>query len=70
MERELPKWCKEAKTAMIWKNLSYDDLAQHVGFTRQYVSSVLNGRVYSEKAVKKISDFLNINDNYCEAGRT
>ena len=30
---------------------------------RSYVSSILNGRVYSAPAVKKISDYLGIADS-------
>ena len=44
MKRILPKWCKDAKKAMIDKDMSVDDLAKETGRTRVYISAVLNGR--------------------------
>lgn len=60
MKRKIPRWCKEAKTAMIWKDMDYEDVAAATGFTRQYVSTILNGRAVSAPAVKRISDVLGI----------
>ncbi len=62
MAAKLPDWCKNAKIAMIEQDLSVNDLADKLGMARPYVSSIVNGRVYSENAVKKISDSLNIPD--------
>lgn len=56
----LPDWCKNAKIAMIEQDLTISQLADRTGMARPYVSSIVNGRVFSENAVGKICDFLNI----------
>ena len=63
MKKKIPRWCKEAKTAMIWKELSYADIAAETGYTRQHVSAILNGRVVSFPAIKRISALLGISDH-------
>lgn len=60
--KKLPKWCKMAKIAMIKQDLSTIDVAKGTEMARTYVSSIINGTVYSKSAVKKISDFLDIPD--------
>lgn len=62
MAKKLSPWCKNAKKTLIDKDLGVNELASELDMTRQYVSSILNGRVYSPVAVKKISDFLQIPD--------
>ena len=62
MARKLSPWCKSAKIAMIQQDISIIDLADKLNLTRSYVTSILNGRVTSPIAVKKISDFLHIPD--------
>lgn len=62
MAKKLPIWCKRAKIAMIRQNLTMQEVATGAGMSRPYVSSIINGTVYSENAVKKISDFLKIPD--------
>lgn len=62
MTRKLSPWCKNAKIAMIQRDISISDLADKLGLSRPYVTSILNGRVTSPIAVKKISDFLHIAD--------
>lgn len=59
-EKELPTWCKNAKIAMLSQGISTNQLADSTGMRREYVSSILNGRVVSQPAIQKISDFLNI----------
>ena len=63
MTRILPPWCKRAKITMIMSNVDVNSLAKELGYTRQYLSSVLNGRTVSPPARKRISDFLNISDS-------
>lgn len=60
MKRILPKWCKDAKKAMIDKDMSVDDLAKETGRTRVYISAVLNGRQTAQPVMQEISDILNI----------
>lgn len=62
--RKMPNWCMNAKIAMVKRGLTVTDVARKLGLTRVYVSSVLNGRVYTSTAVKRISDFLEISDDY------
>ena len=60
MKRVLSPWCKAVKKAMIDENMDVMDLDSGVNFTREYTSSVINGRVISDTARRVISDFLNI----------
>ncbi len=63
MAKKLSPWCKNAKIALIQKDLSINDVARALGMNRSYVSTILNGRVYSPPAVKRISDYLGISDS-------
>lgn len=63
MKKKLSKWCKNVKIEMVKKDLEVQDLAAALGMNRSYVSSIINGRVYSVPAVKKISDYLGIPDS-------
>ena len=63
MEKKLSAWCKNAKIEMIYRDLKTTTLAKELDMNRSYVSSILNGRVYSAPAVKKISDYLGIADS-------
>ena len=63
MNKNLSPWCKTAWHAMIDKGLSVQDVADGAGLNRSYASTILNGRVYSKTAVKRISDFLGIPDS-------
>jgi ribosome-binding protein aMBF1 (putative translation factor) len=60
MKRKLSPWCKAVKIALIQKDWSVGDLADAVKMSKEYTSSVINGRVISEQAAKVISDVLNI----------
>ena len=64
MKQKLPMWCKKAKIRLIELDLSVGELSNGLGMARTYVSSVLNGRVYSEVAIKRISDYLGISNAY------
>ena len=65
MARELSPWCKQVKIRLIELNMTTSDPASKVGLTRIYTSAIVNGRVYSEPAIKKISDVLNISESAC-----
>lgn len=66
MVKPLSPWCKSAKKAMIDKDLNIQDLAKNVGYKREYVSAIVNGRQYSTEAINKISHYLEIDkdENY------
>ena len=53
MEKKLSAWCKNAKIEMINRDLKTTTLAKELDMNRSYVSSILNGRVYSAPAVKR-----------------
>ena len=60
MDPNTSAWCKEAQHRMIDLQLSNADIAKAIGYRREYVSAIVHGRAYSEKAVKQISSFLGI----------
>ncbi len=60
MEIVYSNWSKEVKKAMIDADLDTNDLANKFNWTRQYVSSIVNGRVYQCAAVHDISFFLGV----------
>lgn len=62
MTRKLSPWCKTVKKKLIDMDMSINELAEAVEMGRSYVSSIINGRVYSPVAVSKISDYLRISD--------
>ncbi len=65
MGKILPSWCKEVKCELIKRDMSVADLAVIIHKSREYTSAVVNGRMYSEPAVKEISDVLNIKETAC-----
>ena len=59
--RELPQWSKEAKKAMIDRNISGPkELAEQLGFSRTHLTAVLNGSVISDAARERICDYLGV----------
>lgn len=62
MARVLSPWCKQAKIQLIQLDMTVAELAMKVGLTREYTSAIINGRAFSEPAVKAISDVLNISE--------
>ena len=66
MKRTLPTWCKEVKKSMIDDDLNVTELAERVGLSRNYVSGVVNGRVYAPEIAKIISKYRNITVPYTE----
>lgn len=65
MARVLSPWCKQAKIQLIQLDMTVAELAMKVGLTREYTSAIINGRAFSEPAVKAISDVLNISETAC-----
>lgn len=60
MKKKLSPWSKEVKKAMIDHNMETVDLANKFGWTRQYTSAVINGRVYFAEPVMRISHLFGI----------
>ena len=61
---KLSGWCKRAQIKMIEDGITVGDLVGGTGYCRQHISSVLNGRLRSDKAVARISKFLGISTEY------
>lgn len=63
MKKQLSAWGKSVKIALVERSWSISDLATEIGLSREYVTSVINERVISPSAKKRISDVLNIQDD-------
>ena len=64
MKKRLPPWCKLVKHTLIDKDMDVSELATKTGLARPYLSSIINGRIYSQPAVNKVSDCLGISSDY------
>lgn len=60
MKKRLSPWSKKVKKAMIDQDMDTNDIADKFGWTRQYASSVINGRTYYKEAVSRISQLFMI----------
>lgn len=60
MKKKLSPWSKNVKKTMIDLDMDTDDLALRLGYTRRYTSSIVNGVVYYEEAVRRISKELSV----------
>lgn len=65
MAKVLSPWCKAVKIEMLKRDMTVNELAERISRTREYTSGIINGRIYSEPAVKAISDVLNITETAC-----
>lgn len=63
MQKYRTPWSRRAGTKMIELGIDTTDLAKKTGKTRQYIASVIYGRVDSPVARKQISDILGISDS-------
>mgnify|MGYP002512292368 CR=1 FL=1 len=54
------EWSKTAKKAQIDTNMSNKLLAENLGYSRQFVTAVVNGRRECDLAIARISKQLNI----------
>lgn len=66
MKRILPTWCKEVKKSMIDDDINVTELAERVGFSRNYVSGVVNGRVYAPEIAKVIGEDRHVTVPYTD----
>ena len=57
---ELPQWCKEAKKALIDRNMNIKELSEALGTQRTYLSGVLNDKIRSPDMQERICAFLDI----------
>lgn len=61
--RVLSPWCKEAKKAMVDRDMNFADLGNAVGITKEWASAIVNGRAYSETSAEAIGKALNISED-------
>ena len=64
MDKFLSPWCRSVKIELLRKGMSVSDLAQAIGKSRVYTSSIVHGRVRAETTERAISDVLNIPYDY------
>lgn len=55
-----PQWSKIAQKAQIDLNLDNKAIAQRLGYSRQFVTAVINGRKKTPDAIARISKQLDI----------
>lgn len=60
LSQEYLKWSKDAQKAQIDTGKSNRILAEELGYSRQFVTAVVNGRKESALAIARISRCLNI----------
>ncbi len=58
----LSDWSKAIKHAMIDQDMDINDIAEKFHWTPQYVSGLINGRIYFIEPVKRLSVFFNIEE--------
>ena len=60
MRTVLSPWSKAVKKAMIDADMNSQDLADKFHWTRQYVTTIVNGKKYYKEAVVEISRFFEL----------
>lgn len=61
MKRELSKWGKQCKVQMLVLEKNLSQLSKETGFSKSYLSSIINGRIIvPEETIKIISDSLGV----------
>lgn len=56
-------WCKSVKKALIEKNMTMNQLAEDVGFSRDRVSLTVNGHCMDKPVIKNINLLLHIEES-------
>lgn len=56
----LPLWAKNAKKALIDKDMNVTELASALNLSRSYVSHVINGKFISPGVQEAICEFLGV----------
>lgn len=58
MKKETSQWSKDVRKAVIDKEMTLKQLAEHIGYSTATVSSVINGR-YSNASYQAIAEKIN-----------
>lgn len=56
-------WSKRAQCAMINGDITLEELQLKTGYSVPHLRAVINGRMISDIAIRKISDALGISDS-------
>lgn len=66
-KRQLSPWGKQCKVSMVENQKTLADIAEVTGYTKTYVSAIINGRVIVPDSTKQaISDALGVDLNVAE----
>lgn len=61
MSSTITPWGKRCKMQMIALNKSLGDISEETGYSRNYISSIINGRmIVPEDTIQKISTALEV----------
>ena len=60
MTREMSEWTKEVEKALIDREMSHKDLGEIVGLHPAYLAGIINGRLISGAAKKRINGALGL----------
>ena len=60
MTRSLPKWAKEARKAMIDRDMNIVDLSDGLGMSRPHISKVITGALLSPNTKAAICSYLGV----------
>lgn len=62
MSKNITPWGKQCKIQMISLGKSLADLSKETGFSRTYISAIINGRVVApDETIERISKGLDMN---------
>lgn len=61
MSKTITPWGRQCKIQMVTLEKSLDDLSEETGYSRTYISSIINGRVVAPlDTIHKISSALKV----------
>lgn len=60
MVNRLSNWGKAVRIEMILRGMTYDDIAKELGLARTYLSALVNGKVSSNAAERRINDLFDL----------
>lgn len=55
-----PQWAKDCKKELIQREMRVSDLANGLGVSREYVSTILSGRRIAPEMAERICTFLGV----------
>lgn len=71
MSKSITPWGRQCKAQMILKNLTLEELSASAGFSKTYISAIINGRIVApDETVQKINAALEIQQEPgCQMGQ-